>query len=307
MDLYTAPGQISVFVANEALDKDLVWHQEVAKNLFTKHVDVAIVKVHDGENRWYPDIGWLQQLRQTYLNEHVGMVPFGYCYGPKFGDAQIYGEANVIKEICSALGAAETFYCADMEVEWNGNPAAVQTFIQALDGMALPLGVSTWADPIYQNWVENLNVLDPHVYCWMPQRYSSWLSDQPFQVTKPVVPTVDLNNDFGPNNAVGIAARTPQVTLWNYTAVMNIMNKSVVEAIVAQKKGFTPPAPPPPGNRTYTVVRGDTLTLIAQRFGVNEQDLYNLNKSVIESTASAHGFANSGNGNWIFPGEVLSI
>lgn len=56
------------------------------------------------------------------------------------------------------------------------------------------------------------------------------------------------------------------------------------------------PAPAPPGRRTYTVVRGDTLSGIGSRFGVPWQRIYAKNRSVV-----------GGNPNLIYPGQVLTI
>ena len=61
---------------------------------------------------------------------------------------------------------------------------------------------------------------------------------------------------------------------------------------------------------SYTVVSGDTLWAISKRYlgsGTRYTEIYNANQSVIESTAKAHGKKSSGNGHWIWPGEVLTI
>lgn len=71
--------------------------------------------------------------------------------------------------------------------------------------------------------------------------------------------------------------------------------------------GKTPPPPPPKSTKSYTVASGDTLGAIASREGVDEQQLYAQNEGIIEATARQHGFANSDNGHWIFPGERLVI
>ena len=60
----------------------------------------------------------------------------------------------------------------------------------------------------------------------------------------------------------------------------------------------------------YTVKSGDTLTGISVQFyktSVYWRILLEANKQVIESTARKHGFKNSDNGHWIFPGTVLTI
>lgn len=61
---------------------------------------------------------------------------------------------------------------------------------------------------------------------------------------------------------------------------------------------------------THTVVSGDTLWAIAKKYlgsGTQYTKIYEANKDLIESTARAHGKSSSGNGHWIWPGEVLSI
>ena len=64
------------------------------------------------------------------------------------------------------------------------------------------------------------------------------------------------------------------------------------------------------GSRTYVVKPGDTLWGIAKQFygsGTKHGIIYGSNTSLIESTATEHGFANSDNGHWIWPGTVLTI
>lgn len=60
----------------------------------------------------------------------------------------------------------------------------------------------------------------------------------------------------------------------------------------------------------YTIVTGDTLWNIAKlKLGNGSRwtEIYNANKSVIESAAKARGKASSSNGHWIFPGTVITI
>ena len=61
---------------------------------------------------------------------------------------------------------------------------------------------------------------------------------------------------------------------------------------------------------TYIVKKGDTLIGLSTRFyktSVYWRIILEANKQVIESTAKKHGFKNSDNGHWIFPGTVLTI
>lgn len=60
----------------------------------------------------------------------------------------------------------------------------------------------------------------------------------------------------------------------------------------------------------YTVRSGDNLWMLAKRFygkGNMMNVIYEANKDVIESVAKAHGFNNSDNGHWIWPGTQLII
>ena len=77
-----------------------------------------------------------------------------------------------------------------------------------------------------------------------------------------------------------------------------------------------PPAQPPPvvqqppprrESITYSVVSGDTLTRIANLFGLDWNAIYAANQATIEAIAQQHGFSSSGGGHWIFPGEQLLI
>lgn len=66
----------------------------------------------------------------------------------------------------------------------------------------------------------------------------------------------------------------------------------------------------PTGGGTYTVQSGDTLQKIAKKFYDDFskwKQIYEANKSVIESAAKKHGKGSSSNGHWIYPGTKLTI
>ena len=57
---------------------------------------------------------------------------------------------------------------------------------------------------------------------------------------------------------------------------------------------------------TYTVVEGDTLPKIAAKFGTTWQELYELNKEMIDRDAKAHGVTANFE-NYIYPGQKLKL
>lgn len=59
--------------------------------------------------------------------------------------------------------------------------------------------------------------------------------------------------------------------------------------------------------RYYTVVRGDYLIKIASRYGVNWQDIYRANQSLIDSDYRVNLLPRRSPGWWIFPGQRLRI
>ena len=65
-----------------------------------------------------------------------------------------------------------------------------------------------------------------------------------------------------------------------------------------------------PESVSYTVVSGDTLwSIAAKKLGAGSRwtSIYDANSETIEAEAKRHGKANSDHGNWIWPGEVLTI
>lgn len=67
------------------------------------------------------------------------------------------------------------------------------------------------------------------------------------------------------------------------------------------------PGTPAPAARTYTVVPGDRLNSIAERFEEEEPILFQKNQALLDQVAREHGLASSEQGHWIFPGTVLTL
>lgn len=62
-----------------------------------------------------------------------------------------------------------------------------------------------------------------------------------------------------------------------------------------------------PAQGTYTIQEGDTLSEIATAHGVSTAYLLSLNEPALDDAAKAHGMPATGDGHWIFPGEVIKV
>jgi nucleoid-associated protein YgaU len=109
--------------------------------------------------------------------------------------------------------------------------------------------------------------------------------------------TVIAKNDYGQSDPVSTQVKTPPLGGGGGGGLPPV----------------NPPGNPPPSvpaQRTYAIVRGDTLWAIAGRFygaPTRWREIYNRNSGVIEAAARQHGKANSSQGTWIYPGTVLVI
>src|SRR5579884_3486371 len=76
-------------------------------------------KVADGTERWYSDADLLM-LKKVAEQHGLRIVPYHYCYGPKFGAEQIAEEARISAWIGAVFGAV----IPDIEDEYMGQDAA---------------------------------------------------------------------------------------------------------------------------------------------------------------------------------------
>ena len=169
-------------------------------------IDSLCAKVADGGIRWYgsPD-QLLRNIRDVVLTTGAGFIPFSYCYGPKFGLAQVRDECAILAEMMSVCPIVQ----ADMEAEYNGQTAAAQLFESLMRPVAGLLSISTWADPVEQQWEGVAHDLAPCVNQWVIQQYTNWLAAQEGQydpaVFTCIAPGVDLRAEFGADDPVAIA------------------------------------------------------------------------------------------------------
>lgn len=204
-------------------------------------IDSICAKVADGGIRWY---GSAQQLlhdiRDVVLTTGAGFIPFSYCYGPKFGMSQVHDECAILAEMMSVCPIVQ----ADMEAEYNGATAAASLFESLMRPVPGLLSVSTWADPVQQQWEGVAHTIAPCVNQWVIQQYTNWLAAQEGQydpaVFTCIAPGVDLRPEFGADNALAIAeaARAhghQTLYIWEYESAR--ANPGLVRQIVAAMAG----------------------------------------------------------------------
>lgn len=102
---------------------------------------------------------------------------------------------------------------------------------------------------------------------------------------------------------------------WEYAIELTRSVPITVTSSTIQKNTSTstskkPTKRPTTSTTAYTIKAGDTLWGIASRFlgsGTRWKEVYNQNKSIIESTAKKRGLSSSNNGWWIFAGVKIQI
>ena len=139
--------------------------ERVCVQAATWHVQGLHPKVADGTNRWYDDNG-LQMLKSVAQSHGLRVVPYHYCYGPRFGAAQISEEARISAWIGEVFEAA----IPDIEDEYMGQDASADSFGQQV--RALYHGL--WMPTLYANPLDHpvpLLALNRYMDAWLPQVY----------------------------------------------------------------------------------------------------------------------------------------
>lgn len=282
--------------------------------------DTICVKRAEGIYKWYRTPAQLRIEKAAVEAVGVKYRAFHYIYGPAFGNDQIITEAAILKEIGSVCGIS----IADMEVQWNGKVAAANALAKLMANRPAPFIVSTWADPVQQNWVDVIKCLDPVVDAWGPQQYTAWLSGQEqFQWTAEkdrIMPEIDITSVFTNSPLAvlkdAIARGHRSIWIWEYLQALRQPNlvRQMLAMMAPQLTTAKPVKLPAPEHklspiiyRKYTVVPGDTLSEIASKLHLHNwfQDLYILNKNILDQAAQRRGQHDSRSGALIYPGTVL--
>ncbi len=313
-------GKVVLFIGTECRTWSIADFANAARNARAMGVDTISPKRLDGGIPWYGEVGRLREERAAVLAEGCGYLPFAYCYGPRFGDAQIADECRLLAEM---MNTNDGSVCADMEVEWNGRVAEAERFAALMRPVAGMLYLTTWSDPYQQDWSGVTRALAPCVNAWVPQQYNNWLAAQEGQLTALgetcIQPAFDLTSEFGANDPFALTRQArarghTTIWLWEYQPALRNPNltRGITAAMgnpLASGAPVTLPAPQrSPRQHVYVVRAGDTLSAIATRLNLPNwyADLYLPNRGAIEATAKAHGQPNSHDGALIYPGEALN-
>lgn len=260
-DLVKKVGAKVLFIGIESYSWQLTDYVKAAQNARTMGFDTIAPKIADGTIRWYKSKTDLIAIRNAVLAQGCGFLPFTYLYGPRFNDDQIRAEAALAKEIASVC---DGLCCLDMEVEWNGKVDAAKLLAKELSGTAYDFILTTWADPVQQNWMDVLKELDSVVSAWGPQQYTVWLVTQEDQFktaginTSKIFPALDVADTYiGVDPLLcmttAIARGHKSIWVWEYQACLanpNLIKAMLFlmprsEPIVVNPTPVSAPAPAP--------------------------------------------------------------
>lgn len=233
-DITKVAGRRSLFVGTESYAWTPISFVGVAQFARSHGIDSLLIKVADGVDRWYGGIAGYRARRDAIKSEGVGVIPYAYSYGDKFG--VLSAEIDILKEFMQEDGVV----CADMEAEWNGQVQWATQLFGGLRGVPGIFLVSTWANPAQQGWGDIVKALNPIVAAWMPQQYTLFLASQWAQFgdlgASCLAPTVNLTDGFGINDPVAIASAAymqghATLSLWHHASAMN--NPGLVDQVLA--------------------------------------------------------------------------
>lgn len=221
-------GRKVCFTGNEYVHANAAVLVQAAKRARQLGFDSLCVKKADGGIRYYANVAELAAIKKA-VNEQAqaGIFYYAYCYGPRFGESQIHAEAAIQKELAEAEGHG--IACADMEVEYNNHAAAAAEFgsLVNLPGWL----VTTWADPIQQQWSNVLQALKPHTAAFVPQEYTAWLEGQENQlaaIEPNVLPAVSIWGNPQQGASLARAHHHPALFVWEYAGCNS--NPSLTQA-----------------------------------------------------------------------------
>lgn len=227
-------GSHLLFLGVETATWNNIQFMQAADFARSHHVDNLLLKVADGTNLWYGGMSGFKSIASTIHSQGVGCIPYTYSYCNKFGALDT--EVGILLAFMQECGVV----VMDAEQEWNGQVNAAQHLCSRMQSAQGSFLVSTWADPDLQNWQGVIQALNPCVSAYMPQQYTNYLASCWPQFAAAgaacLQPTIDMTQDFGPNDAVSIAKAAHDqghtaISVWHYETAA--ANPSLLDAIYA--------------------------------------------------------------------------
>ena len=172
----------------------------------------VLVKVYEiTQGDWYQNLGGSKVVVDHIRSRGIDCLPYGYFYG-----------ANPNVEINAAIGYLNTFgrFCMDMEAEFNNNNL-MQPFHDNMMVHPGDLYLSTWANPVDQGWVHNVQLMDPLVKVWMPQVYNPYLVSVYQQQYAGLTGASKIQPTYSVNDTPIVNWTAPTFTAWDYGSIVS--------------------------------------------------------------------------------------
>jgi hypothetical protein len=218
-------GRIGLFFGVDTFSWTTAQWQVAVDFCVAHKINFAIIKVFEiTQGEWYG--GDFASIAKLFTSKGVQVLPYGFLYG----GSGLSWEIAESEKFELAYGA----FCADMEGKWWwDNPGDGQAMATALSSLSGLFFGSIPADP-------SANSFQPmsKIMLAMPMSYDDALvaATRPDMAQiggMPIYPTLDLSNEFGPNNVLANAqwaAAFDQVSFWYYgfaTANPGLLDQAV--------------------------------------------------------------------------------
>ncbi len=239
-----ALGRVGLFFGVETYSYTDVQWSYAASFCKAHKVNFAIIKVFEStQGEWYG--GNYAPIFKHFTDLGVKVLPYGFLYGSGVtqGGRSLAWEIATLKKYMTNWGMV----CADMEGSWwSGNAGDAQAIHDALASQPGLFLASVPANPDTGTFRPMASVIDMA----MPMSYDDYLvsvtaGNMAAIGSMPVSPTLDLSNEFGPNNLVGNAGwakQYEQVTFWDFGFASG--NQPLFDQIVSiVQGGSTVPLP----------------------------------------------------------------
>src|SRR5260221_3306052 len=263
-----AVGPVSLFLGIEVYDQatDTWWSEAQFQRvidfckihhittLFVKFFEVGS-KAGDAQGIWYRGATTAMAL-YDFLQAQINVIPYGFLYGDTYG--------SLATEIATASFFLKTTgkLCLDMEGSyWTGLKGGMRA--REIAAALVPVPGKVWlsypADYQDNNQSAMVSGIAPCVNVYMPMVYSDYLNTT-WQAGGGSCkqPTIDLSNEFGPNNQLAIVQGMKEqglsaISLWEWAFAQ--ANPGLVDQIGTEMRTQQP----------MTIVKTHSAAVIYQK------------------------------------------